>query len=68
MGDTMNGHEHNRQVAFTRMWGAIAAQEVAKHCANDSRRTVAQLYAQFEMRRYAAACYAFSTTLAAMEV
>lgn len=65
----MSGHEHNWWVSWVRLWGAIGAQVVAEHLSGDHiLREVAQDFARFERRRFAAACYALGTTSAAFEV
>lgn len=56
-----NGHEHNRRVAWLRMFGAVAAQVQADQ-APEAYRALAQEFADFEARRFATACRALATT------
>lgn len=64
----MNGLEHNRWVAFGRIFSAVGAHAAAEELKDDHLLAeAARDYARFEAKRYARACYAFGTTLAAME-
>ncbi len=62
----MTGHEHNRSVAWVRLWGALGAaaelQRLVDAGAPPTQIEVAASYARFEQSRYAMACYALSTT------
>lgn len=57
----MNGHEHNRSVAWVRLWGAIGATAFADSLAGWRAESALDL-ARFEVKRLATACYALSTT------
>lgn len=53
------GHEHNRRIAWLRLFGAVAAQAIADQ---NPGSEIASDLAAFEARRFATACYALATT------